>query len=392
MSSYTELSSYSPVYLPPHDPLQQTVNRLHGELLGLFQVRQTSSNANGQVITFNGQWLHDAEVGYGEIERRFQAQGFTALLRRRKGEDFIIAVEGVAERGRTGNPLINVLLLLATIATTLAAGANLSGQSLVAALREGSPLALAGAMLSGLPFAIALLSILGVHELGHYVAARVHGVTATLPYFIPMPFGGLGTLGAFISLRSPLKNRKVLFDIGLAGPVAGFLVALPLLLVGLWLSPTAPYFMPGLTLQNAGSSILVDWMVSLFNPIPAGRTLAMHPIFFAAWFGLLITGINLLPVGQLDGGHVAYALFGRRAHTLALIVFVLLLLAGAVLSFNWYVWAFFVLLGGLRHPPPLNDVTPLNPERKLIGWLTVLLFFLITVPAPFATASLALLR
>ena len=245
---------------------------------------------------------------------------------------------------------------------------------------------------SGLPFALALLSILGVHELGHYVAARAHGVVATLPYFIPMPFGGLGTLGAFISLKSPLKNRKVLFDIGLAGPVAGFLVAMPLLLAGLWLSQPVPSFMPGLTLRNAGSSLLVDWMVSVFYPLPAGRTLAMHPIFFAAWFGLLITGINLLPIGQLDGGHIAYALFGRRAHSLALVTFVLLLIAGTFLSYNWYVWAFFVLLGGLRHPAPLNNVTPLDPKRKLVGWLSILLFFLIIIPTPFSTPSLPFLR
>ena len=387
-----EITTYPPIYVPPHDPLQQTVNRLHGELLGMFQVRQTSSNVNGQVITFNGQWLYDTEAGFSEVERRFQAHGYTTLVRRDKGQDIIIAVEGVVEKAKTGNPLLNLLLLLLTIITTLAAGSGLAGKSLVSALMNGSLTAIIASALAGLPFALALLSILGVHELGHYVAARAHGVVATLPYFIPMPFGGLGTLGAFISLKSPLKNRKVLFDIGLAGPVAGFLVAMPLLLAGLWLSQPVPSFMPGLTLRNAGSSLLVDWMVSVFYPLPAGRTLAMHPIFFAAWFGLLITGINLLPIGQLDGGHIAYALFGRRAHSLALVTFVLLLIAGTFLSYNWYVWAFFVLLGGLRHPAPLNNVTPLDPKRKLVGWLSILLFFLIIIPTPFSTPSLPFLR
>lgn len=312
------------------------------------------------------------------------------MLRRERGQHVVIAIEGLTGGRRTGNPLINVVLLLLTIVTTLAAGAGLSDNNIVAALSSGSVWQIGLTMLSGAPFAITLLAILGIHELGHYVAARVHGVAATLPYFIPMPIGGLGTLGAFISLRSPLKNRRVLFDIGLAGPIAGFLVAVPLLLVGLWMSPSVPAFTPGLTLRNAGSSLLVDAMVDLFRPIAAGYTLDMHPIFFAAWLGLLITGINLLPVGQLDGGHVAYALFGRRAHTLALFIFVLLLLAGAFLAFNWYIWAFFVLVGGLRHPPPLNDVSPLDPVRRAIGWATVLLFVFVIVLAPFSSPSFGL--
>jgi len=135
--------------------------------------------------------------------------------------------------------------------------------------------------------------------------------------------------------------------------------------------------------DNAGISPLIGWLAALFRPLPGYQTLAMHPILFAAWLGMLITGINLLPAGQLDGGHIAYSLFGRTAHTIALITFFSLLAAGWLLSTNWFVWAFFVVLGGLRHPPPLDDVSPVGLPRRILGWISIALFFLLIVPAPF---------
>jgi membrane-associated protease RseP (regulator of RpoE activity) len=258
------------------------------------------------------------------------------------------------------------------------------GYSVVDSLMMGSPLAVLQALLAGAPFAITLMGILGVHELGHYAAARLHGVRATLPYFVPVPFA-LGTLGAFIAIRSPMRDRRVLFDIGLAGPYAGLLAALPLLLLGLLLSSTnyVPLSFSGRTLENLGSSFLIQIVVNLFADIPDGQTITLHPVFFAAWLGLFLTGINLLPVGQLDGGHASYALLGRVAHGVALVAFLLLILAGIFDATNrtfWFVWAFFVMLGGLRHPPPMNDITGVGLPRKLIGLLTVLLFFLIFTP------------
>jgi len=220
--------------------------------------------------------------------------------------------------------------------------------------------------------------------LGHYFAARLHGVRASLPYFVPMPFG-LGTLGAFIAIRSPMKSRRVLFDIGLAGPYAGLLAAMPLLLLGLLLSSTnyVPVAFPGRTLEALGSSLLIRIVVHFLADIPEGQTIVLHPVFFAAWIGLFLTGINLLPVGQLDGGHAAYALLGRTAHGLAILVFGLLILAGIFDDVNrtfWFIWAFFVMLGGLRHPPPMNDITGIGWPRKLIGLLTFLLFLLLFTP------------
>jgi membrane-associated protease RseP (regulator of RpoE activity) len=200
-----------------------------------------------------------------------------------------------------------------------------------------------------------------------------------------MPIG-LGTLGAFINIRSPMKNRRVLFDIGLAGPYAGLLAALPLLIVGLLLSTdyvSASY--PGRTLETLGSSILIRIAVYFWTDIPEGQTLVLHPVLFAAWIGLFLTGINLLPVGQLDGGHASYALLGRAAHVVAIVVFGLLILAGIFDDTNrtfWFIWAFLVMLGGLRHPPPMNDITPVGRWRLIVGLLTFLLFFLIFTPTP----------
>jgi membrane-associated protease RseP (regulator of RpoE activity) len=380
-------SSYTLQTKPP-DPLVQVSNALAAELAGLFRVTSISPNAKNQTISFGGRLLRDPERSYDEIRRRFRPHGYTPLLRRKKGQDIVLALEGLHERGKTGNPLINVLLLVATVATTLAAGAQLAGYSLLRAFFAASPLAIAQALLAGAPFAITLLGILGIHELGHYVAAQVHGVRATLPYFIPMPFG-LGTLGAFIAIKSPMKDRKVLFDIGLAGPYAGLVATIPLLLLGLWLSLSDFVLVnrSGL-LSSFGASVFIDAVARLFADVPAGQTIVPNSIFFAAWLGLLLTGINLIPAGQLDGGHAAYALLGRSAHAVAFITFFLLIAAGVLLgSYIWFVWAFFVMLGGLRHPPPLNDITDVGLIRKLIGLLTIALFFLIVGLFAFMSAS-----
>ncbi|MDT8306607.1 MAG: site-2 protease family protein, partial [Anaerolineae bacterium] len=316
--------------------------------------------------------------------RRFQPYGYTPLLRREEGNDQVVAIPGVIPEGRTGNPLVNVLLFVLTVLTTLAAGGELAGQGgLLQALLSGDLGAAARLALAGAPFSFTLLIILGVHEFGHYAAARLHRVTATLPYFIPMPVGGLGTLGAFISVRSPMKNRTVLFDIGLAGPLAGFVVAVPLLVTGILLSEPVAGFTPGLTQRVLGSSVLVRVIDGFFSSARPGQTLSLHPVYFAAWLGLLITGINLLPIGQLDGGHVAYALFGRSAHYIARGTLLLLIAAGLLLSSTWLLWAVFALFGGLHHPPPLNDIAQLDSGRWLLGLSTIGLFFLMIVPVPF---------
>jgi membrane-associated protease RseP (regulator of RpoE activity) len=177
-----------------------------------------------------------------------------------------------------------------------------------------------------------------------------------------------------------MTNRKVLFDIGMAGPYAGLLVAVPLLIVGLMLSldNVVPVFSGQLTLARMGTSLFISGLVQFLADIPADRTLVLDPIFFAAWLGLFLTALNLLPAGQLDGGHAAYAVLGRYAHVLAYLVVFLLVIAGAMqLSMQWFIWAFFILLSGVRHPPPLNDITDIGLPRKALGVFSIVLFVLL---------------
>ncbi|MCB0012438.1 MAG: site-2 protease family protein [Anaerolineales bacterium] len=358
-------------------------DRLKREIADLFRIDDVR-RVGKRSFAFTGRLLHpDADAGYDEIQRRFKEHGYDPMLQEIDGEDVLFAQPQTLGQVNTGNPLINFLLFVATVFTTLSAGAAMFGVDLLTVLRSGDVARMIDAVLVGLPFAGALMMILGIHELGHYVAARWHGVKVTLPYFIPMPYNGIGTMGAFIALKTPMKNRKVLFDIGIAGPLAGFVVAVPVLLVGIFLSSVVPAHLAGTSLDMLGSSVLIDWLVGFVKEIPTGYTLSIHPIFFAGWLGMYLTGINLLPLGQLDGGHISYALFGRAAHTIAMMGFVGLILAGIFLSPNWFLWAFIVFLGGLRHPAPLNDLSRLDWARRLLGYAMIILFFLIVIPVPF---------
>jgi hypothetical protein len=358
------------------------VSTLQAEVEGLIRLADIRTSNQGESVVFIGRLIASAEDTYRVLRDRFRKLGYTALLRHENGEDLIVAQKGVSVFTRS-NPLINLLLLLATIVTTTFVGASF-GQAnplaaLQAAINTGEVAPLLSAMQVGASFAATLLIILGVHEMGHYVAARLHKVNVTLPYFIPVPFG-LGTFGAFIQLKSPVENRKALFDVGLAGPVAGFVVALPLLIVGLLASDIVAATGEG---GRLGLSILVRWLVDLIHARPDGYAVALHPVAIAAWFGVLVTGFNLLPMGQLDGGHVAYAVLGRAARPLGIITFGTMILAGFTIWSGWWTWALFVFFTGLRHAQPLNDITPLDPARKVIGFLTLIWFLLIIVPKPF---------
>jgi len=269
-------------------------------------------------------------------------------------------------------PWINLILLVLTMISTMAVGTFLSYSGLFG--RE------LPSLISGFLFATTLLLILGAHELGHYFVARWHGVDASLPYFIPAPLG-LGTFGAFIRMRAPVPNRRALFDVGLAGPLLGLAVALPLFIAGLFLAPLR--YGPsvyGESLLVSGLSMLTEWL----RGAPQNQHLILHPVGFAAYVGLFITAINLLPVGQLDGGHVAYALFTRNSFILSLISVVFLVVLGWVTGwYSWYFWAFLIMIFGLRHPHTLNDQIPIRGTRWLLALLGFLLLALLFSPNPF---------
>ena len=227
--------------------------------------------------------------------------------------------------------------------------------------------------------------ILGAHELGHYFAARYHKVPVSLPYFIPMPFSIIGTLGAFIRLKAPIKNRRALLDIGAAGPLAGFVFAVPILLIGLASSETTtPPESGGYMLE--GNSILYALMkIAVFGRfLPDGsEDVLLNQVAWAGWVGLLVTALNLIPLGQLDGGHIAYVLFGRRAKALFWpVIFGLVALTLITSTPTWAVWIILLFFAGRRYAEPLDDVTELDGRRRAIAIFTLALFFLVFVPIP----------
>lgn len=358
------------------------IGRLRQAVDGLLHVADVRTSERGDAVVFIGRLAGEPEPAYTALRERFRGLGFTPLLRREGATDIVVAQRGVVGALRA-NPLINILLLAATLLTTLFAGAGFADVNVLAALRAalstGDLARLLPALAAGLPFAGTLLFILGVHEMGHYVAARIHGVQVTLPFFIPVPFG-LGTFGAFIQLKSPVENRKALFDVGLAGPLAGFVVAVPLMVLGLLNSDVVARTAGASTM---GSSVLLNWLVDIFVPHASGQMIALSPMAIAAWFGLLVTGFNLLPMGQLDGGHIAYAVLGRWARPLAWATFGLLLVLGLTVWSGWLTWALFALFTGLGHAAPLNDITPLDGGRRVLGALTAVLFLLLITVRPF---------
>lgn len=231
-----------------------------------------------------------------------------------------------------------------------------------------------------LTFTIPLMAILGVHELGHFFMARRRKVAASLPFFIPS-FPPLGTFGAFISLRDPMPNRKALLEIGVAGPLCGLALAIPLGILGLILTNDGARLAP----QNVGGNVvgvsfplLYSWLELL---IPIKGDYLLHPTAFAAWVGILVTALNLLPVGQLDGGHIARALLGNKTRYLSWVV-AAALIGMSVFYTGWFLFAMLVLLLGVRHPPPLNDISPLGTKRKIVGVLAFAVLIIAFVPQP----------
>src|SRR6266508_4310487 len=277
-------------------------------------------------------------------------------------------------RMRFARRQVNLLLLLLTIPSIVFFGGAWNWSSY-----SGEPILSAASIGYGsLFFSLPLLTILGSHEMGHYLVAKRYKVQASLPFFLPS-LPPLGTLGAFISLRDPIPNRRALLDIGVSGPLVGFAIAIPVTLAGLALSTASPSLPPSVAGEQIQASLLFNFL-SLFFPLP--DSFVMHPLAFAGWVGLFVTAINLLPAGQLDGGHVARALFGRNQFYLSWAA-ILLLFIMSVWYIGWIFFGFLILMLGARHPPPLNDITRLDAVRKLVGIGAVAILFLTFVPVPF---------
>ncbi len=281
------------------------------------------------------------------------------------------AARPVQPQQRKERKWIPWLLFGLTVLTTLWAGAAQQGVNIFA-----HPLNFR----YGIAFSFTLLLILGVHEAGHYYLCKVHGIPATPPYFIPMP-NLLGTMGAFIKIKGVISSRRALLDIGMAGPLAGFVLALPATIIGYTLSKPVPIFhSEGLTLGNSGLTLLLEKII--FPGLPDGFTIILHPVGFAGYIGLLVTAINLLPVGQLDGGHIASALFGRRQWDIGKL-FLFFLVPMGFLWTGWWFWLTLLLVFGYKHPVLQHDARSLGSIRRKLAWTAIIIFFLTFVPIPF---------
>lgn len=277
-------------------------------------------------------------------------------------------------------PYLHILLFVATFATTLAAGALQQGINI---FRYPARL------IEGLPFAGTLLTILLVHELSHYIASRKHHMEATLPYFIPSPTL-IGTFGAFIKMKSPIVTRRALVDIGASGPISGFIVSVIACIIGLGMSKVIRMPVNAGGTLGLGDSILFSLLSrAVLGITPDHYDILLHPVAFAGWIGLFVTSLNLIPIGQLDGGHIAYAILGERHRYVSVfLVFVLAALGISAIAGNsgwegWLVWAVLMLVLGIKHPPVLYWEVPLDPKRRLVGFVSSVIFIITFIPSPF---------
>jgi len=329
-------------------------------------------------IRFRGQFLCDLSSCYDELRGRFERHGFTPFVREEQNGISLVAAPIVFDPPDS-KWIINLVLVIATILSTLFVGAlsEFAAQGL-----EGIP----GLddLLLGIPYCLSLMTILGAHELGHYFAARYHKVPVTLPYFIPLPVPPIGTLGAFIRLKAPVKNKRALLDVGAAGPLAGLLFAIPILLYGLAISPVEPLPDGGYTLEGNSVLYALAKIAVKGQMLPNGtEDVFLSQVAWAGWVGLLVTGLNLIPVGQLDGGHIAYALFGKRARLFFWPVIVTMIaLVVITQTFMWGFWALLLFILGRYYAEPLDDITPLDGRRRVLAITSLVLFLLVFVPIP----------
>jgi len=291
---------------------------------------------------------------------------------------------------------LNLLLFVLTVLTSLVSGAYYQisfsrskpipigqGEFLLRLIDQPSYL------LYGLPFCFTLLGILFAHEMGHYLACRYHGIVSTLPYFLPAPFGPVGTFGAFIKIKSPITNKKALFDVGIAGPIAGFVLAVPAMVIGLASSRVVDpsQMVPeGWAVEVIGEPLLYK-IIALFVA-PPGGDIYLHPIAFAAWFGLLATALNLFPIGQLDGGHILYAVLGRWHRYISRGFWAVTLVLAATHWPGWFVWGLLTFLLGLDHPRTWDEHESIGRGRFVLFLVALAIFVLCFVPAPISLQTM----
>jgi membrane-associated protease RseP (regulator of RpoE activity) len=353
----------------------------------------------------------DTVAAYDQLSDSLKIYNITPLFRMDKGQQVIYLVPSKPDP-KPARVSINIILFILTVLSVLYVGQQPSGE--MPSDLAGQILFFVKVLLSGWPYAVSLLSILLAHEFGHYLMSRYHKTPATLPYFIPLPFPPLGTMGAAILMQGTPKNKRVLFDIGVAGPLAGMIVAIPVLFYGLSISHldiVKPVFgsvaMEGNSLlyllakyitfgkllpapaSLAGVTPFMYWLKYFFTgrPIPIGATdVFISPVAFAGWAGLLVTALNLIPAGTLDGGHVVYSWFGEKAAKAFPFILIGLLALGLFWN-GWWIWLLLLMWLGRVHAEPLDQITPLDLNRRAIALLVIIIFLLTFSPVPFSVFS-----
>jgi membrane-associated protease RseP (regulator of RpoE activity) len=359
------------------------------------------------LVRYRGQLIVDSIEAFDLLAALLRPMRLMPLFR--KGEDGgqIIFIAASLPDPKPSNILLNIGLFLLTVISVVWTGMSYTDPGLLVGT-EGTPRLFWLSLLNGgMPFAFSLLGILLAHEFGHYLMTRRHNTAATLPYFIPFPTL-LGTMGALIVWKELPRNKRILFDVGIAGPLAGLVVAIPVVLIGLMGSKTGPVLpSPGGFIE--GNSILyllakfavfgqllpapasygslspaLYWLKYFFTglPVPTGGTdVFISPVAMAGWAGLLVTSLNLIPAGQLDGGHVMYVLFGKKLKYALPVIIGLMSILGFFWN-GWWLWVAMLFFLGRRSADPLDQITELDPGRRALAYFMILVFILVFIPVP----------
>jgi membrane-associated protease RseP (regulator of RpoE activity) len=391
--------------LPDPEILNSIVSRVFR-----FEDVTLGDPARGYFMRYRGQLLLDSVQAYDQLAEALQPYDVTPLFRLEDGRQVVMLMRGVV-RPKPSKVWVNMLLFVLTIFSVLFTGASYGYSGPVPKDTLGQIWTLVTHIWTGWPFAVSLLAILLAHEFGHYFVGRKRGAAVTLPYFIPFPFSLIGTMGAFIQLKSIPKNKRALFDLGIAGPLAGLVVAIPVLLLGLSQSSLqtvtllpgsfaegnsllyllAKWLVFGKLLPEPGNlsglPLLAHWIGYFFTgrPSPVGSTdVFINQVAWAGWVGFLVTFLNLIPAGQLDGGHIIYSIFGSKVRRVVPVIVVITALLGFFWS-GWWLWAFLIFFLGRSHAEPLDQITPLDPRRKAVAVLMLVIFLVILMPVPLIT-------
>lgn len=364
------------------------------------------------LLRYRGRFLIDTEGAYEKLADQFSVHNITPLFRTIEGEHTIFLREGII-RPQPSKVWVNILLFCLTVLSMLYVGTIYT----LGGIYEGPPLSgfqdmipfLKESIGGGIAFTLSILAILLAHEFGHYFTARHHKTKVSLPYFLPFP-NLLGTLGAVILTKEVPRNKKVLLDIGIAGPLAGLVVTVPVIIIGLATSevhqlpmelPTGmgfegnsilylilKYIVHGMWLPQpvdfGNLHPLIYWVRYFFTGLPlpkGGIDVTMNSVALAGWAGLLVTGLNLIPVGQLDGGHLIYGILGRRTEKIIPFIIAVLAILGFFWS-GWWLWAVLLLVFNRKHGEPLDDITPLDDKRKFIAIIGLIVFIFVFIPVP----------